>query len=46
LPPGPHYKEILTRLRQAWLDGEVNSPEAEAALLDQLASAVLNSRQK
>jgi tRNA nucleotidyltransferase (CCA-adding enzyme) len=36
LPPGPHYKEILTALRNAWIDGKVNSPEAEQALLERL----------
>ncbi len=32
LPPGPIYKKILARLRAAWLDGEVSTPEEEAAL--------------
>jgi tRNA nucleotidyltransferase (CCA-adding enzyme) len=36
LPPGPRYRELLTRLRTAWLDGEVNTPEGERALLDRL----------
>jgi tRNA nucleotidyltransferase (CCA-adding enzyme) len=36
LPPGPKYKEILFRLECAWLDGEVNTPEEERALLEQL----------
>ena len=36
LPPGPRYREILTRLRTAWLDGEVNSAEEERVLLDKL----------
>ncbi|MBI5839258.1 MAG: CCA tRNA nucleotidyltransferase [Chloroflexi bacterium] len=34
LPPGPKYKEILRRLRAAWLDGEVESVEQEERLLD------------
>ena len=34
LPPGPRYKEILARLRAAWLDGSVNSAEGEFKLLD------------
>ena len=42
VPPGPHYKEILTQLRQAWLDGEVNSPEGEAALREQLINQQTN----
>lgn len=36
VPPGPQYKEILNALRNAWIDGEINSPEAENALLQQL----------
>ncbi len=36
LPPGPRYKEILWRLKQAWLDGEVKAPEQESALLESL----------
>ena len=34
LPPGPQYKEILTRLRAAWLDGEVKNEEEEKSLLE------------
>lgn len=30
---GPKYTEILRRLRSAWLDGEIQSSEDEAALL-------------
>jgi tRNA nucleotidyltransferase (CCA-adding enzyme) len=36
LPPGPEYQKILTRLRAAWLDGEVNTPEEEYLLLEEL----------
>jgi hypothetical protein len=36
LPPGPQYKEILTALRNAWIDGEIDTPEAENDLLRQL----------
>jgi hypothetical protein len=36
LPPGPRYRELLTRLRNAWLDGEVHSAAEELALLDEL----------
>lgn len=39
LPPGPDYKRILDRLRDAWLDGAVNSQEEEVGLLDRLLSA-------
>ena len=34
LKPGPRYKEILSRLRAAWLDGEISSAEEEQALLE------------
>ncbi|MFZ5904176.1 MAG: CCA tRNA nucleotidyltransferase [Chloroflexota bacterium] len=34
--PGPSYKRILTRLRAAWLDGEVKSAAQESALLEVL----------
>lgn len=33
LRPGPKYQEILRRLRDAWLDGEVRTPGEEAILL-------------
>ncbi|MDP1544492.1 MAG: hypothetical protein Q8L87_00610 [Anaerolineales bacterium] len=36
LPPGPRYGEILTRLRAAWLDGEVKDKEQELQLLDSM----------
>ena len=36
LPPGPHYKQILERLRSAWIDGDVQSCAAEQALLRHL----------
>ena len=38
LTPGPRYKEILARLRAAWLDGSVNSAEGEIRLLDLILS--------
>lgn len=34
LPPGPRYKEILSRLRAAWLDGEVKDEVEEKKLLE------------
>jgi len=40
LPPGPIYKEILTRLRNAWLDGEVVSIDQEFTLLSDLVSEI------
>lgn len=33
ITPGPIYREILSTLRNAWLDGEIHSPEEEEALL-------------
>ncbi len=36
VPPGPEYKRILSRLRAAWLDGEIKTPEEENQLLDAL----------
>ena len=36
LPPGPKYKEILSRLRASWLDGEVSNEEEEKKLLEVL----------
>lgn len=39
LPPGPAYGRILNQLRDAWLDGEISDPEAEAELLLQLVES-------
>jgi tRNA nucleotidyltransferase (CCA-adding enzyme) len=36
LKPSPAYGRILSTLRAAWLDGEIQSPEAEQALLKDL----------
>jgi tRNA nucleotidyltransferase (CCA-adding enzyme) len=36
LPPGPIYRQILQTLRNAWLDGKIDSPEEEQSLLEQL----------
>ncbi|MBN1146002.1 MAG: CBS domain-containing protein [Anaerolineales bacterium] len=36
LPPGPVYRRILDRLRDAWLDDEIHSPAEERAFLDAL----------
>jgi tRNA nucleotidyltransferase/poly(A) polymerase len=38
LPAGPKYKQILSTLRDAWLDGKIHSTPEEKALLDQLLS--------
>jgi tRNA nucleotidyltransferase (CCA-adding enzyme) len=36
IPTGPRYKEILTQLRAAWLDGEVKNNKEEEELLNTL----------
>ncbi len=36
LPPGPIYKRILSAIRDAWLDGKINSNDQEQAFLDEL----------
>jgi tRNA nucleotidyltransferase (CCA-adding enzyme) len=36
LVPSPKFREILTRLRAAWLDGEVKTEEDELKLLESL----------
>ena len=36
LAPGPKYHEILSRLRTAWLDGEVKDNQQEINLLERL----------
>ncbi len=38
LEPGPKFKEILLRLRAAWLDGEVKTEEEELSLLKMIIS--------
>ncbi|MBN2547870.1 MAG: CBS domain-containing protein [Anaerolineales bacterium] len=38
LPPGPQYRRILDALRDAWLDGTINSHEDELVMLDILVS--------
>lgn len=40
LPPGPQYQQILTRLREAWLNGEIDSEDEEKALLQQIIESV------
>ena len=36
IPPGPHYKEILNIIRNAWIDSEITSIDQEQALLVRL----------
>jgi tRNA nucleotidyltransferase (CCA-adding enzyme) len=40
LPPGPRYQQVLQRLRDAWLDEEVQSEKEEMELLDRLTKRV------
>lgn len=39
LPPGPLYGQILGTLRDAWLDGKIQTVEEERALLETLLQA-------
>ena len=41
LTPGPHFKQILAQLKQAWLDGEVANAAAEKRVLDRLLQGFL-----
>ena len=43
LPASPRYKQILSTLRDAWLDGKIHSEAEEKALLDQLLSDPKNA---
>jgi tRNA nucleotidyltransferase (CCA-adding enzyme) len=36
--PGPIYRQIILRLRDAWLDGKISSPGEEEKLLHQILS--------
>ncbi len=40
LKPSPAYSRILTALRDAWLDGKINTPQEEKAMLAELISEV------
>ncbi|MGD8406680.1 MAG: CBS domain-containing protein, partial [Anaerolineales bacterium] len=40
LSPGPEYKNILGQLRNAWLDGDVESEDEELALREQLLPSI------
>ncbi|HAS52890.1 MAG TPA: polya polymerase, partial [Nitrospiraceae bacterium] len=39
IPPGPKYKKILSRLKDAKLDGMVETPDDEIAFVRKLAEA-------
>jgi tRNA nucleotidyltransferase (CCA-adding enzyme) len=36
IPQGPQYSRILTQLREAWLDGKINSKEDELTFLEKI----------
>lgn len=36
IPPGPVYRQILSALKEGWLDGRITSPEQERAILDEM----------
>jgi hypothetical protein len=38
LPPSPAFGQILSRLRDAWVDSEINSVDEEIALREQLVA--------
>jgi tRNA nucleotidyltransferase (CCA-adding enzyme) len=40
LEPGPKYSEIIRRLRAAWINGEVTTPEQEEAMLKEILISV------
>jgi len=43
LPPSPAFSEILTALRDAWLDGEIYTPEQERTLAEELVTKAKSS---
>jgi tRNA nucleotidyltransferase (CCA-adding enzyme) len=40
LPPGPSYQNVLRKLRQAWLDGQISTPAEELELLERYLEAM------
>lgn len=46
LRPSPAYGQILSALRDAWLDGEIETIEEEKALLTELVVEVVKDNQK
>lgn len=40
IPPGPVYRKILEKLRDAWLNGEIQTLSEENRLLDELTSEI------
>ena len=45
LQPGPIYKKILSQLRNAWLDGEILTPEDETEYLNDLIHKISEENQ-
>ena len=43
IPPGPVYKKILSRIRKAWLNGEILSIDHENILLDEIIKSLANN---
>jgi len=43
LSPGPAYSAILSRLKNAWLDGEIHTAEEEKNLLEQLRESTIRT---
>ena len=43
LPPSPAFSDILSALRDAWLDGEIHAPEQERALAEKLVAEAKHS---
>ncbi len=43
IPPGPVYKLILSRIRNAWLDEEIISVEQENILLDEIIASMFKN---
>ncbi|HVN55136.1 MAG TPA: CBS domain-containing protein [Anaerolineaceae bacterium] len=46
VPPGPVYREILTEIRSAWLDGQIHNLAEEQAFLEQLLAAKTGPEQE
>jgi tRNA nucleotidyltransferase (CCA-adding enzyme) len=40
IAPGPHYRDILSRLRSAWIDGKITDHPSELAFLSELLNSI------
>ena len=45
IPPGPVYKEILGKLRAAWLDGKISSADEETGMLKEMLGRLTTAEQ-